>query len=710
MTGIITFFTQRSISNSAIRQQTEVRASEIAEEVATSIREYPAYDRLLSYWYVHAGELEIEYDAEYGTGTETETKCRTLTERYPGVQLKYVTNQQLDAMEPEDRKLYAEVAYSWLITRLNQIKRANHIDFLFCVTADETYGTQFFLLSAADPGATRGTSYEEVYPLGHVVTVGADQQEAMRRAKANASHLANAGDYVDYYTWLGEAEGHPVFIGMTYNLSEIRSSSASQANREKLYAMLFQIFLSLICLILIYRFVLRPLKKVQKNIRLYKETKDSGTITQSLKEIKAHNEIGDLSNDVTELAAEMDDFISRIETITAEKERVSTELSMATKIQAAMLPHVFPPFPDRSDFDIYASMDPAKEVGGDFYDFFLIDDDHLGIVMADVSGKGVPAALFMMASKIILQSCAMLGGSPAEILTKTNDAICSNNQEQMFVTVWLGILEISTGKLTAANAGHEYPGLQKMPGGPFERVKHKHGFVIGGMPGMKYTEYELYMTPGTKLFLYTDGVSEATDEDGNMFGTERMLAALNEEPGAAPMRVLQNVRRAVDGFVKDAEQFDDLTMLCLEYKGKRTEQNEIDIEAEAQNLPQVQDFVDKRLQDAKCTEKERMQIGVSVEEIFVNIAHYAYTPKTGRATVRIEVDDDPVTVSITFIDQGFPYDPLAKKDPDVTLSAEKREIGGLGIFMTKKIMDDVVYEYKDGSNILKLVKHIEEKR
>ncbi|MBP5207214.1 MAG: SpoIIE family protein phosphatase [Clostridia bacterium] len=609
-------------------------------------------------------------------------------------------------MELEDQKLYAEVAYSWLITRLNQIKRAYHINFLFCVATDETYGTQFFLLSAADPGATRGTSYEEVYPLGHTVTVGTDQQEAMRGAKANASHLANAGDYVDYYTWLGETEGHPVFIGMTYNLSELRSSSASQARRETLYAMLFQIFLSLICLILIYRFVLQPLKKVQKNIRLYKETKDSRAITESLKEINSHNEIGDLSKDVSELAAEIDDFIGRIETITAEKERVSTELSMATRIQAAMLPHVFPPFPERGEFDIYASMDPAKEVGGDFYDFFLIDDDRLGIVMADVSGKGVPAALFMMASKIILRSVAMLGGSPAEILTKTNEAICSNDQEEMFVTVWMGILEISTGKLTAANAGHEYPVMQKAPGGPLELVKDKHGFVIGGMPGMKYKEYELQMMPGTKLFLYTDGVPEATDENGEMFGVERMIAALNEEPDAAPVRVLQNVRRAVDGFVKDAEQFDDLTMLCLSYRGQMTEQNEIDVEATDQNLSPVQDFVDKRLQNAGCTEKERMQIGVSVEEIFVNIAHYAYAPEIGRATVRVEVSGDPVTVSITFIDRGVPYDPLAKKDPDVTLPAEQREIGGLWIFMTKKIMDDMVYEYKNGSNILKLVKHI----
>ena len=190
------------------------------------------------------------------------------------------------------------------------------------------------------------------------------------------------------------------------------------------------------------------------------------------------------------------------------------------------------------------------------------------MVMADVSGKGVAAALFMMASKIILQNNAMMGKSLAEILSDTNAAICRNHKMEMFVTVWLGILEISTGKLTAANAGHEYPVLQKKPGGSFALLKDKHGFVIGGMPGMKYKDYKLQLMPGMRLFLYTDGVPEATDADGVMYGNERMLAALNGNLNGTPMQMLGNVRTSVDGFVKSAEQFDDLTMLCLEYKGK----------------------------------------------------------------------------------------------------------------------------------------------
>ena len=278
------------------------------------------------------------------------------------------------------------------------------------------------------------------------------------------------------------------------------------------------------------------------------------------------DEIEALAESFATLSVRTLEYVDQVKKVTAEKERIGAELSLATQIQASMLPHIFPAFPERSEFDIFASMDPAKEVGGDFYDYFLIDDDHLCMVIADVSGKGVPAALFMMASKIILQSVAMMGLSPAGILQRTNEAICSNNEAQMFVTVWLGILELSTGKLTAANAGHEFPAIRK-PNGDFELFKDKHGFVIGGMDGVRYKEYELQLEPGSKLFVYTDGVAEATSAEKELFGTERMIDALNADPEAPPQRILKNVRASVDGFVKEAEQFDDLTMLCVEYKG-----------------------------------------------------------------------------------------------------------------------------------------------
>ena len=281
---------------------------------------------------------------------------------------------------------------------------------------------------------------------------------------------------------------------------------------------------------------------------------------------RTRDEIEALAESFATLSARTLEYVDQVKKVTAEKERIGAELSLATEIQASMLPHIFPAFPTRSEFDIFASMDPAKEVGGDFYDYFLIDEDHLCMVIADVSGKGVPAALFMMASKIILQSVAMMGFSPAEILTRTNEAICSNNEAQMFVTVWLGILEISTGKLTAANAGHEFPALRQ-PGEPFALYKDKHGFVIGGMEGMSYKEYEITLEPDSKLFVYTDGVAEATNAQEELYGTDRMIDALNADPGAAPQDILKNIRSSVDDFVKEAEQFDDLTMLCIEYKG-----------------------------------------------------------------------------------------------------------------------------------------------
>ena len=281
---------------------------------------------------------------------------------------------------------------------------------------------------------------------------------------------------------------------------------------------------------------------------------------------------GDEIENLKMIMADMEHNIGQHEealvALTAEREREHTELDLATRIQRNMLPSDFPAFPDRHDFDIYAVMDPAKEVGGDFYDFFLIDDDHLALVMADVAGKGVPAALFMMASMIITDNTAKADTDydPGTILETANNLICAHNSADMFVTMWLGILDTKTGLLRAANAGHEYPVLRQ-PDGSFELIKDKHGFVLGTMEDMKYKSYELKMEPGSRLFVYTDGVPEATNAEEELFGTDRMVDALNLDPGASPEGILENVRRAVDEFVVDAPQFDDLTMLCIEYIG-----------------------------------------------------------------------------------------------------------------------------------------------
>ena len=549
VTGMLTYFTEQSLASQYVTRQTEENASEVADEVMRSVMEYPAWKWLIRYWYTHADTMDINYDELFTAESVTAEKCRTLIAHQPEISLVYATTEEVTALPEADQKLYAEIIYSWLTTRLDQIKQAYHIAYLFCVVTQEPYDQQFFLFSGADPGAVRGTNYEEVYPLGHVVTVGKSQQIAMQRAMENASHMADAGDYMDYYALFHEFDGHAVLLGMTYNLSDMHESMRVMSEKNTTYAILNQIALSLICLTLLFFVLLNPLKEVQKNIRLFHSTKDSAPVVRNLARVRPHNEIGALSEDVSALAEEMDDYLSRIERITAERERVKTELQTATQIQASMLPSIFPPFPGRAEFDIYASMDPAREVGGDFYDFFLIDDDHLCLVIADVSGKGVPAALFMMASKIVIANNAKMGKRPAEILTDTNASILRNSREEMFITVWLGILELSTGRLTAANAGHEYPVLQE-PGAPYRLFKDPHDLVLGGMEGIRYRQYELTLAPGSRLFVYTDGVPEATNAQTEMFGSERMLAALNQDTAVSPEATLRNVRRAVDDFVK----------------------------------------------------------------------------------------------------------------------------------------------------------------
>ena len=566
LTGFLSYYFQRVDSRRDVRQQTLTFASNIAKEVEYAVKEYPAYEWLIKYWYENYESIDIEYDADFGSGTKTERKYSTWVGRHPDIELKYATEEELNSLEEYDQKLYAEVAYSWLITRLDQIKASYDVAFLFCVLPNQAFDSQFFLFSAADEGSVRGTAYEEVYPLGISVQVNEDQANAMKSALKDSSYLASAGNYIDYYAHIGDVNERPLLIGLTYDISELTKSVNERARHSTELTMLQQLILVGICLGLIYGFVIKPLKKVQENIRLYTETKDSKLVTEGLAAIRGKNEIKQLSDDVTELAKEIDEYTEEIESITKERERIETELDLATRIQEGSLPNVFPPFPDRNEFEIYASMKPAKEVGGDFYDFFFVDDDHLCLIMADISGKGIPAALFMMASKIMLEDNAVMGKTPAEILTDVNRGLTANNQEEMFVTVWLGILELSTGILMASNAGHEFPAIMKS-GESFELYKDKHNFVLGGMEGIQYKEYQLNLSPGDKLFLYTDGVPEATDANDELFGTDRMLVALNQAKDGSPEDILAGVDNAVNDFVKEAQQFDDLTMMCLVYNG-----------------------------------------------------------------------------------------------------------------------------------------------
>ena len=319
--------------------------------------------------------------------------------------------------------------------------------------------------------------------------------------------------------------------------------------------LLFSLFL--------YRIAVRPLSMIKKALQDYIDDKDSNKVESSMDAVRSRNEFGVLADDVTHLALEIDRYTNENIKLASEREKVAAELDLAAKLQDSMLPKEFP---ERRELFLSASMNPAKEVGGDFYDFFFIDDDHLGLVIADVSGKGIPAALFMMVSKTIVKNIAMTGISPSEVLKKTNIALCENNKNDMFVTVWFGILELSTGHVRAANAGHEYP-MIKNKDGRFAMLKDKHGFVLGGMEMAVYREYDLYLDEGGVLFVYTDGAPEATNDKGELFGVQRMLDALNGTESDKPDVLLKEVRSSIDVFSGAAPQFDDLTMLCVTWNG-----------------------------------------------------------------------------------------------------------------------------------------------
>ena len=381
----------------------------------------------------------------------------------------------------------------------------------------------------------------------------------------------------------------------------------------------------------------------------------------------------------------------------AARQRIETELNVATQIQADMLPRIFPAFPERREFDIYASMTPAKEVGGDFYDFFLVDEDHLAMVIADVSGKGVPAALFMVIAKTLLKNAVQMGSSPRQALEKVNNQLCENNEAEMFVTVWLGVYEISTGHLTAANAGHEYPAIRRA-GGRFELFKEPHGFVLAGMENARYREYELEIGVGDTLFLYTDGVTEATDGANALYGTDRMLAALNRNCQLDPERLLHEVKADLDGFVGAAPQFDDITMLSLQRKSASVRRS-LQAAPELESIPKVCQFLEQTLEEQGAPIKAIVQVNIAADEIFSNIARYS-----GAAVAQVDCEIMAGRAVIRFVDDGQPYDPTGQPEPDITLPVEEREIGGLGILMVRRTMDEVSYEYEAGRNVLTIEK------
>lgn len=308
---------------------------------------------------------------------------------------------------------------------------------------------------------------------------------------------------------------------------------------------------------------------ITKLARFTQNITDSGVFEHQRIELKTGDEIEMLSDSVNYMLEKLEGYIDNLSRITAEKERIGAELDIATRIQASILPCIFPAFPDRKEFNVYAAMTPAREVGGDFYDFFMIDERHLAIVVADVSGKGVPAALFMVIGKTLIKDHSQNGKALGDVFADVNNLLCESNSEDLFITAFEGVLDLVTGEFNYVNAGHEMPFL--LQNGKFEAVRIKPCFVLAGMEDMQYKAGSIMMQPGDKIFQYTDGVTEATNQENELFGMERLASSLNRVKDREPKDIITSVKQDIDAFVGNAPQFDDITMLCLDYRTRMAE-------------------------------------------------------------------------------------------------------------------------------------------
>ena len=445
--------------------------------------------------------------------------------------------------------------------------------------------------------------------------------------------------------------------------------------------------------ILIKRVILNNIKKINDSLGQITEGDLDVTV-----DVRSSEEFSSLSDDINSTVATLKRYIAETAA------RIDRELEYAKQIQLSELPTNFH---TGEDYNIYAQMIAAKEVGGDFYDFYKIDDKTVAFLAADVSGKGIPAALFMMTAKTIIKDLAESGMEVNDIFTKANERLCENNEADMFVTAWMGILDLETGNMKFANAGHNPP-LLKRADGSFEYLRSRAGFVLAGIEGFGYRVNELQLQPGDRLFLYTDGVTEATDAQSELYGEERLSAFLNRNGTMQATDLLPALKKDIDEFVGEAPQFDDITMLMFDYKPQKEGEPMLQktFPAHTDSLPDVLGFVEEVLENCQCSMRTQTALCIAMEEAFVNVANYAYPDGAGTATLEIGFREESRDVTFRLKDEGIPFDPLQKPDPDITLSLEERQIGGLGIFIVKKTMDTVHYEYKNNQNILTMVKKI----
>ena len=529
------------------------------------------------------------------------------------------------------------------------------------------------------------------YAGAPLATIGIDAPKDMLEGKTSTS-LSYADIHDARYMYVFKfVEGYCIIAAMP-------EAEATFMRDASIYTSIFMqviIFATLFVFIyiLIKRVIINNLQKI--NDTLGKITKGDLDVTV---DVRSSREFSSLSDDINSTVTTLKRYIAEAAA------RIDKELEYAKQIQLSALPTNFP---ENEDFEICAQMIAAKEVGGDFYDFYKLNDTTVVFLAADVSGKGIPAAMFMMTAKTIIKDLAESGLAVNEIFTKANEKLCENNESGMFVTAWMGILDLTTGNLQFANAGHNPP-LIKRASGDFEYLKTRAGFVLAGMEGIRYRAGEIILYPGDRVFLYTDGVTEATNTENNLYGEERLLSFMNQNASAGAATILPALKANIDEFVGEAPQFDDITMLMFDYMPKQggVRMTNKTFPAKVEALSDVLGFVDQTLESCECPMKIQTAVCVAIEEVFVNVARYAYSGGEGEVTLGIGFDSLSREISFIMTDKGTPFDPLKKPDPDITLSADEREIGGLGIFIAKKTMDSIAYAYENGKNVLKMIKKI----
>ena len=567
-------------------------------------------------------------------------------------------------------------------------------EFVVDVTKNRHVGTSGFVAVCDE---TLSLVIDNDYAGISVSSIGINPPEEMKQGEtATALYYA---DIVDGKTNLSEkymyvfkfVEGYCIIAAMP-------EAEAMFMRDASLYTSIFMqvlIFAALFVFIyiLIKRVIINNLKKINDTLGRITEGDLNVTV-----DVRSNEEFSSLSDDINSTVSTLKRYIAEAAA------RIDKELEYAKQIQLSALPTNFP---DNEDFCIYAQMIAAKEVGGDFYDFYELSDTTVAFLAADVSGKGIPAAMFMMTAKTIIKDLAESGMAVNDIFTKANEKLCENNESGMFVTAWMGILDLTTGNMQFANAGHNPP-LLKRADGSYEYLKTRAGFVLAGMEGVCYRVGELTLSPGDRLFLYTDGVPEATNVENKLYGEDRLLTFMNQSASMEATKLLPALKANIDKFVGEAPQFDDITMLMFDYKPKKGGERMTNktFPAKTESLSDVLGYVEQTLESFECPMKIQTAICVAIEEVFVNVAHYAYPESVGDMTLHIGFDVESRVITFRMSDKGVPFDPLKKPDPDITLSAEEREIGGLGIFIAKNTMDSLTYAYENGENILTMIKKI----